>query len=50
MSTVIPGDYLLVIWTEEHPDQLQDSEVFQLVEKYATRVSVRGAATATQVI
>jgi len=48
MPTVIPGDYYLVIWAEDHPGQLQDPDVFQLVEKYAVSVTVQGSALATQ--
>ncbi len=46
ISDIIPGDYLLVVWAEEHPGQLQDPDVFQLVEKYAVSVTVQGSGSA----
>ncbi len=45
---VIPGSYLVVLWPESDPNQVQDPDLMVQLEKHATRVSVERSATATQ--
>jgi len=48
LSSVIPGDYLAILWPGTDPYQVQDPDVFGPLERHATRVTIEKAATATQ--
>jgi hypothetical protein len=43
-----PGDYLLIPWPGEDAGQLLDPDIFPMVEKYATRVTLERGGKVTQ--
>jgi hypothetical protein len=45
---VIPGSYLMVVWPESDPYQVQDPDLLTQLEKHAVRVSVERGGAASQ--
>jgi hypothetical protein len=43
-----PGDYLLIPWPGEDAGQVLDHDVFTMIERFATRVTVERGGTVTQ--
>ncbi len=43
-----PGDYLLMPWPGEDAGQVLDSDVFRMVERFATRITLPRGGTITQ--
>ena len=48
ISTIIPGDYLLLVWPESNVARVQDPELFAQLEEHAVRVTVEKSATVQQ--
>jgi len=45
---VIPGEYLAVLWPGQDPYQVQDPDVFKVLETHATRITVEKGVPAKQ--
>jgi hypothetical protein len=48
VSGVTPGDYLLILWPGDDAGQVLDPDAFQLIEKFATKVTLERGGTVTQ--
>ena len=48
LEGLAPGDYLLLPWPGEDAGQLLDPDIFPMVEKYATRVTLERGGKVTQ--
>jgi hypothetical protein len=48
MIGVTPGDYLLILWPGDDAGQVLDPDAFQMIEKFATRVTLERGGVVTQ--